>query len=687
MTPRGWWTLFSVGLMLLLGVANAVSALVITALTLLLWFGWEWLSFALRVRTLRQRLVIQREVSDDRGPVSTLWAGRSFRVRATLFLKDGARIPYIAVADPVPFGMLHDQGSTTVDGELSEGAPLEIAYTARCSLPGVARFEGLRIEMTDLQGFFSHITFLRDPVVMRIMPVSLVHKSGGPIVKQHNQLPPPGIHRLHRPGSGGELLDLRDYLPGDPPKTIAWKVTARRDRLITKEFESEVPVRCTLFLDTSSSVRVSSPYEPERRGQKRHATPAYAKPLDRLVDLAAGVIRAAVSVRDLTGLCLFDEHSSRIVRPERTAAHPNRLFQLLGDAATLAPVAERADPEQLAGIAYSFAQEVYPDLLRAEVNRFPWWLALLVPAPRYTRHRRGLRDWLYRRKWTLFIWCTTILPFSLFVLSVLSLVFDWVPVWARGVLGGIMLLATPILVNLAWLLVLFSLVFSGKQKRRARWRKQLAAIFAVRYGPIEGGIEAIMQDDDLYALHLQRFLAEHQVPCPVPLYDEKGRYLFARPQKVVVLARALVQAAAHGRDNELFVLLADLLELDGNLDPLLQAVRVALGRHHQVLVVCPWPQGVPLPDEGDEPRPPKTPALLEARLRDRFLPLRRRRAYEEKWRGLVSGLTVKQLHAAYSRIRRTFARLGVQMICAASDESVSLVLNRLERIRQMGGRR
>ena len=45
MTPRGWWTLFTVGLMLLLGVANAVSPLVITALTLLLWFGWEWLSF------------------------------------------------------------------------------------------------------------------------------------------------------------------------------------------------------------------------------------------------------------------------------------------------------------------------------------------------------------------------------------------------------------------------------------------------------------------------------------------------------------------------------------------------------------------------------------------------------------------------------------------------------------------
>ena len=37
---------------------------------------------------------------------------------------------------------------------------------------------------------------------------------------------------------------------------IAWKASARRDRLMTKELESEVPVRCTLFVDASSSVRV-----------------------------------------------------------------------------------------------------------------------------------------------------------------------------------------------------------------------------------------------------------------------------------------------------------------------------------------------------------------------------------------------------------------------------------------------
>src|SRR5439155_358262 len=85
---------------------------------------------------------------------------------------------------------------------------------------------------------------------------------------------------------------------------------------------------------------------------------------------------------------------------------------------------------------------------------------------------------------------------------------------------------------------------------------------------------------------------------PLPLYDARGRYLFAAPRKVEVLAGALLRAVGKGRDNELFVLLADLLELDDHLAPLLAAVKVAVARHHQIMVVCPWPPGIPLPRRG-----------------------------------------------------------------------------------------
>jgi uncharacterized protein (DUF58 family) len=676
MTARGWWCLFSAMLVLVCGILRPQPVLTLVGLTMLLWLGWEWLFFAIRVRTLLKKLRVERQVCDERGPVTTLWAGRGFTVRAALTMQGVGRLPYVAVTDPVPFAAVHEQGATSANGELRAGEPLRIEYRIHCPLTGLARFEGLRVEVADLHGFFAHATFVRAPVVLRILPGALLGKMGGAMTKRHNELPPPGVHRLRLPGSGSELLDLRDYIPGDPPRTIAWKLSARRDRLITKEFESEVPVRCTLFLDVSSSVRVPSPVdERPRRGKgalgavPQPPPPGTWKPLDQLVEVTAGVVRASIASRDLAGLCLFDEQQVKLVRPERTQRHANRLMQLLGEAAALGPVAARADPEALTPIAYALAQEVYPDLLRSEVNHLPAWWNWLFAFPGYTRHRRRRLARLHYRKGAILLWGTTLIPLAVLIVNVAALFVGWLPDWSRTVLGLLLVVGAPLLALGAWVLFLFSMLVSWRPRRQARLRKRLSAILAARYGPLPGGLEALLEDDDLYSLYLQQFLAEHQVPCAVPLYDPEGRYLFNRPEKLRVLARAMLGAAAHARDNELFVIVADLLELDGHLAPLLQAVRVALGRHHQVVVLCAWPRGVPLPGQtsrGDSPGAPGRRASLQ---------------------GMVRELSRARLHAAYERIREAFAGVGVPVACAGSDEAVPLIVQRLQRLRTVGGRR
>src|SRR5262249_22135062 len=135
------------------------------------------------------------------------------------------------------------------------------------------------------------------------------------------------------------------------------------------------------------------------------------------------------------------------------------------------------------------------------------------------------------------------------------------------------------------------LLTGPRYRRQARWRKRLAAILAERYDLGAGGISVLVEDDRHMASYLQRFLADHHIPYPVPLYDSRGHYLFASPGKCRILARALLQAVGKGRDNELFVLLVDLLETVDEIDVLLRAVSVALTRHHQVMVICPWPPG------------------------------------------------------------------------------------------------
>src|SRR5262249_55493116 len=145
------------------------------------------------------------------------------------------------------------------------------------------------------------------------------------------------------------------------------------------------------------------------------------------------------------------------------------------------------------------------------------------------------------------------------------------------------------------------------ERRLLRWRKKVATVLSVRYGLAPGGLAMLLEDDERMGAYLQRFLAEHHVPYPFPLYDRDGRYLFAAPDKVTVLGNALVRAVGKSHDNELYVLLADLLELPDALEPLLRAVKVALARHHRLLVVCPWPPGVPAPPaEADGQRDKQT---------------------------------------------------------------------------------
>jgi uncharacterized protein (DUF58 family) len=643
LTARGFWFLLIVFTLLVLALLSRQVALVLVGLALLFWFLAEWLAFAVRCHVVARRLGARRTLHDGEATLAALWAGRAFEVRVALRLDGPVGLPCVAAADRVPFGVEQVGGTSLYDGALAPGEPVLLTYTLRCPAAGQLRFDGLRLELADLQGFFYRATFLPVVGVYRVLPALTDAAGHTPTVKRHNLLPPPGVHRLRRPGSGSELLDLRDYMPGDPPKTIAWKVSARRDRLITKEFESEVPVRCTLFVDTSNSVRLG---------------PAGHNALSGLVAIAAAAAQANSGSRDLTGLCLFDEAAAQVVRPARGARHLAGLLNRLTDAARLAPTTARAPVAELMPLAYALAQEVYPDLMSASLNRVPAWLPWLWPVPADSGRRPGLAGSLYRGS---FVGCSALLmAFGLLVFYLLmDLLQEVLPLRALPVhLSALAGVVFAVLV-LRRVYPALPLAFASHRRRAASWRKQLAALLALRQQEGPGGLALFLEDDERFSLALQRFLAEHQVPYPLPLYDAHGRYLFASPGKVDVLARALLQAVGKGHDNELFVLLVDLLELGDRLEPLLRAVRVALGRHHQVVVICPWPY----PRHGVRGRSPQT--LL----------------------GQLEQVTAGRLEQAYAQLRRTFARMGVAVIRAAGDEPVQLILDRVERLRGLGRRR
>ena len=690
LTRRAWWLVMVSAVLVMLGLASGSAILWMAALTVILWIVGEGLLFNLRAKLVIRGLKLRRIISDERGPVTSLWAGRPFEVQLTLRLEEGPLLPYIAFEEPVPFALEVTDGEAKAEGAIGPGQPMKTSYSIRAARPGAARFEGVRVQFADHQGLFYHVAFVRLEAEYRILPPLADAEGKTPTSKRYNLLPPPGIHRLPRPGSGSELLDLRDYMPGDPPKTIAWKVSARRDKLITKEYESEVPVRCTLFMDVSQSVRLGPP--------GRNA-------LTRLVEIAAGVAQANLASRDMTGLCLFDEEETRIIKPARTRRHLVLLFNELADAAARRAAAGSAPIDPYLPLAHAYAQEIYPELLNDGINRMPRWLTFWVRYPSHWSEPGGLVKRLCR--WGvylvggLFYWIVAIIItgelqgayaeipegfreellglFDSVFMPIIYVAYKLLPEWlfqfvpTDTITWGMLILCS--LLFPVWLLFLrdaVPLLFQPKRRRLARLRKKMAALLSQRYELGGGGLELLLEDDRKLGTYLERFLNEHHVPHTPQLFDSRGHYLFRSTAKLERLTAALLRAVGKGHDNELFVLFVDLVELEHDLDPLLRAVKVALARHHQVFVVLPWPPELELPRRAEQEKKPA------------------------KKRGAVNRLDIKQYvqdlmsrryQRAFQRVRKTFARLQVPVVCAAETDPIPLILERIDRLRGQRRRR
>src|SRR5262249_20325340 len=157
------WLLLFAAAVLAVGLIFRLAVLELLGLALPLWLGWEWLQFAVRCRDLRSRLRLRREVRDPRGPVAALWAGGTFEVRLRGEAHDCVSLPHVALADRVPFDLAFSGGRAGWSGPLSGGEPATLRYRVRCPGPGVARFEGVRLEAADLCGFFYFAAFLSAP--------------------------------------------------------------------------------------------------------------------------------------------------------------------------------------------------------------------------------------------------------------------------------------------------------------------------------------------------------------------------------------------------------------------------------------------------------------------------------------------------------------------------------------------
>ena len=145
-----------------------------------------------------------------------------------------------------------------------------------------------------------------------------------------------GRRSAHRRGGGVELRELRDYVPGDPLRAVAWKATARRQRPLVRTTEDDTRHHVQLVVDIGPALRVG---------------PEGERPLDHAIDLAAALLQMAAA--DRVGLTLFDTRIVSHLDAEVGHAALRRCKQRLLDATHIVDddLTEVPDTEVLARVA------------------------------------------------------------------------------------------------------------------------------------------------------------------------------------------------------------------------------------------------------------------------------------------------------------------------------------------------
>ena len=164
---------------------------------------------------------------------------------------------------------------------------------------GVYQSHGMRLATRYPFGFFRKWRFLRAPLELVAFPA--LHRVEPPTVASRAD----GFmdHR-HRLGRGDEFHALHDYLPGDDPRAIHWKTSARFNRLMTREYEAAAEYRVTVMVPSTIPVD----------GDEEIAEQA----ISEAASMVAGYSRAgwAVGIQTTAGT----------MRPDRGPGHLRALF-------------------------------------------------------------------------------------------------------------------------------------------------------------------------------------------------------------------------------------------------------------------------------------------------------------------------------------------------------------------------
>jgi uncharacterized protein (DUF58 family) len=251
-------------------------------------------------------LTVERQV----GRIASL--GKSHRV--TLVVSNHFTRPQpVWIRDGVPSDVVAEPDEFCV--ELKEQSRSTMSYTLRANRRGACVLNDVFVRVRSRWGLWQRM--LREPChsLVHVYP-DMKQLEEYALLARTNRLSLMGVRRTRKVGQDNEFERLRDYTRDDNFRHIDWRATARRRKLIVKDFQANQSQRIVFLIDC---------------GRMMTSEAAGVSLLDHALNAMLMLSFVALKRGDQVGLLCFSDHIHRFVPPAGGSGHTNRLLHAAHD--------------------------------------------------------------------------------------------------------------------------------------------------------------------------------------------------------------------------------------------------------------------------------------------------------------------------------------------------------------------
>jgi uncharacterized protein (DUF58 family) len=214
---------------------------------------------------------LEREIVPDE-----TFGDEDIRVESRLENLTGASLGNLEIIETVDDRITPERGVAQTAASIGASEDLRLVFEFHSPSRANYQIGPLIVRARDPFGFYLTEKKL-EPDTLSVMPRP--ERLRGTQLRPRHVGPWPGVIPSRVLGFGTEFYSMREYIPGDDPKRINWKATARYNELIVNETEAERVTDVMIVLDTDVSLFGTADNELFDRGLQ--AAASYARLLLR----------------------------------------------------------------------------------------------------------------------------------------------------------------------------------------------------------------------------------------------------------------------------------------------------------------------------------------------------------------------------------------------------------------------